>query len=180
MQPVCSLPDLRMVQRHGKLQLVQLALPPAGRKDRECRIAWSGGSASEHLRHHCSQQQAVVADEDRVDEPDEQTAKPNVIAHDDGESLAVAAKTRMTNPVRRSLEHPHACITLLDAATWGSADPSEITETDVPPTENDDDVLTLVDENQSDEEFFIDDEWVVHGGSTAPMSVPLIDEVSPT
>ena len=114
---------------------------------------------------------AVVADEDRVDEPDEQTAEPNVIVHDDGEWLAVAANTRMINvsPVQRSLEHPHACITLSDAATWGSADPSEITETDVPPTDNDDDVLTLVDENQSDEEFFIDDEWVVHGGSTAPM-----------
>ena len=60
------------------------------------------------------------------------------------------------------LEHPHARITLSEAATWGSADQSEGTTTEAPASEEDEE-LALVD-SSDDEEIDFDDEWVVHGG----------------
>ena len=91
-------------------------------------------------------------------------------------STAIIQPTQPSNPCQKFLEHPHACLTLSEAATWGSTDLSEITETDVPSSERDDFVDTSDD---FDEDTILDDEWVVHGGSHAPLSAPSVDEELP-
>ena len=70
------------------------------------------------------------------------------------------------------LEHPHACLTLSEGATWGSAPQSELTDTDVPPSE--DDAMTP---GSDDDNLDFDDEWVVQGGHLSVISH--LDETEP-
>ena len=63
------------------------------------------------------------------------------------------------------LEHPHACLAFSEAATWGSAHHSDSTNTDVPDTED-----GMPELANTDDEFECDDDWVVSGGASVPMS----------
>ena len=60
------------------------------------------------------------------------------------------------------MDHPHACLTFSEAATWGSAERSEITNIDV--LDADDGIPELL---NTDDEFESDDDRVVQGGTIA-------------
>ena len=93
---------------------------------------------------------------------------PEVPADDEEEEeapdrpVASAAKVRMNSDpdslLSKRLSHPHACMAVSDIATWGSSDPSVVTDTDVPSSSES---LSFY----SDDEIDFDDEFVVHGGA---------------
>ena len=68
-------------------------------------------------------------------------------------------------------ECPHACITLSEAGTWGSAeqDWSDAGSTEEPLSEN----LNDVSGDSEDISFEIDDDWPVQGGTTDPDISPI-------
>ena len=68
-------------------------------------------------------------------------------------------------------ECPHACITLSEAGTWGSAeqDWSEAGSTEEPAS--DDSVVEYSGEGE-EPSFEIDDDWAVQGGTTDPEQLP--------
>ena len=67
---------------------------------------------------------------------------------------AVMAATLPTS-IKKIQDFPHACLTLSEAATWGSPEGSDRDDTDAPPSDADE-VVSLTD---------IDDDWAVHNQS---------------
>ena len=67
-------------------------------------------------------------------------------------------------------ECPHACITLSEAGTWGSAeqDWSDAGSTEAPTSEH---IIECSGEGE-DTSFEIDDDWAVQGGTTDPDLTP--------
>ena len=69
--------------------------------------------------------------------------------------------------ISKRLSHPHACMAVSDIATWGSSNPSVVTDTDVPSSSES---LSFPESDvNTDDEIEFDDEFVVHGGAGPEM-----------
>ena len=78
---------------------------------------------------------------------------------------------RFPSYLERFREHPHACITLSDAGTWGSAeqDDSDSGSTEEPNSED----STLESATDSEDlSVVMDDDWAIQGGTTDPEAPP--------
>ena len=73
--------------------------------------------------------------------------------------------------MERYREHPHACVTLSEAGTWGSAeqDWSDSGSTEEPASED-----NVIEESCAEEDlsFVIDGVWPIQGGTTDPELPP--------
>jgi hypothetical protein len=83
------------------------------------------------------------------------------VPFDESVNVPVPTASSATDTYRILREHPHACLTLSEAATWGSTEESVFTETEVPAS---DDQNTDI----SDSEISLDDDWAVHNNSSFP------------